>query len=187
MGANTKVRVWAPAKGSRRPSRRRGAPWRWPPGRRTAPYTGTSWRCPPPASRGRGGEAGHIRAVVRLHVVDDEVGGLLPCQRLGDVRHPLVGGTRVHGVEDGGLLVPDDVGVVADAGGDRYWLSNRSMVVSSTPTPRMALLMFFTLISTFPLCYWCVWSAMAGNYFKNHLSIAQSAVFVNYLSGRMAE
>ena len=54
-------------------------------------------------------------------------------------------------------------------------------------TPRMALLMFFTLISTFPLCYWCVWSAMAGNYFKNRLSIAQSAVFVNYLSGRMAE
>ena len=52
---------------------------------------------------------------------------------------------------------------------------------------RMALLMFFTLISTFPLCYWCVWSAMAGNYFKNRLSIAQSAVFVNYLSGRMAE
>ena len=28
---------------------------------------------------------------------------------------------------------------------------------------------------------------MAGNYFKNRLSIAQSAVFVNYLSGRMAE
>lgn len=28
---------------------------------------------------------------------------------------------------------------------------------------------------------------MAGNYFKNRLSIAQSAAFVNYLSGRMAE
>ena len=68
-----------------------------------------------------------------------------------------------------------------------YWLSNKSIVVSSTPTPRMALLMFFTLISTFPLCYWCVWSAVAGNYFKNRLSIAQSAAFVNYLSGRMAE
>ena len=66
-----------------------------------------------------GGEAGHIRAVVRLHVVDDEVGGLLPCQRLGDVCHPLVGGTHVHRVEDGGLLVPDDIGVVADAGGHR--------------------------------------------------------------------
>ena len=66
-----------------------------------------------------GGEAGHIRAVVRLHVVDDEVGGLLPCQRLGDIRHPLVGSAGIHGVEDGGLLVPDDVRVVADAGGDR--------------------------------------------------------------------
>ena len=28
-----------------------------------------------------------------------------------------------------------------------YWLSNRSMVVSSTPTPRMASLIFFTLIT----------------------------------------
>ena len=66
-----------------------------------------------------GGEAGHIRAVVRLHVVDDEVGGLLPCQCLGDVCQPLVGSAVVHGVEDGDLLVPDDVRVVADAGGDR--------------------------------------------------------------------
>ena len=66
-----------------------------------------------------GGETGHIRAVVRLHVVDNEVGGLLPCQCLGDVCQPLVGSAVVHGVEDGGLLVPDDVRVVADAGGDR--------------------------------------------------------------------
>ena len=30
--------------------------------------------------------------------------------------------------------------------GTGYWLSNRSMVVSSTPTPRMASLIFFMLI-----------------------------------------
>lgn len=71
--------------------------------------------------------------------------------------------------------------------GTGYWLSNKSMVVSSTPTPRMALLMFFTLISTFPLCYLVYglpWLAIISG---NVLSIAQSSAFVNYLSGRMAE
>ena len=61
----------------------------------------------------------HVGTVIRLHVGDHQIGGLAPCQCLGDVCQPLVGSAVVHGVEDGDLLVPDDVRVVADAGGDR--------------------------------------------------------------------
>ena len=84
------------------------------------------------------------------------------------------------------LAMPDTYGYTKTAAEDLPMLPDPFRLVSRQMRTDK-LLMFFTLISIFPLCYWCVWSAMAGNYFKNRLSIAQSAVFVNYLSGRMAE
>ena len=69
--------------------------------------------------RVKGRQLCNVGAVVRLHVVDDEVGGFLSCQCLGDVRQPLLRGTVIHGIQDRGLLIPDDIRVIADAGGDR--------------------------------------------------------------------
>ena len=113
-----------------------------------------------------GGEAGHICAVVRLHVVDDEVGGLLPCQRLGDVCHPLVGGTRVHRVEDGGLLVPDDIGVVADAGGHRVLALeqvNGGVVHTHAKDGAADILYAHKHISSL---LFCVWHTAVGSIFQ---------------------
>ncbi len=66
-----------------------------------------------------GRKAGHIGTMVRLHVVDHQIVRLGACQCFGQVCQPLVGSALIHGIEDGGLLVPDDIGVITDTGGNR--------------------------------------------------------------------
>jgi len=66
-----------------------------------------------------GGEAGHIRAVVRLHVADHQVIRLASGQCLGQVGKPGLRGTVVHRIQNGGLFVQNDIGIVAHAGGHR--------------------------------------------------------------------
>ena len=63
------------------------------------------------------GKLGDVGTVVRLHVGDDEVIGGCAAQCLGQIFQPRVGGAGIHRIEDRGLFVPDDIGVVADARG----------------------------------------------------------------------
>ena len=65
-----------------------------------------------------GGQAGHVGRVVRLHMGHHQVIGGLAGQLGLQSLHPRVGGAGVHRVHDGGLFVPDQVAVVADAAGD---------------------------------------------------------------------
>ena len=69
--------------------------------------------------RVKGRQLCNVGTVVRLHVGDNKILRLAAVQCLGDVRQPLVGSTVIHGIEDGGLLVQNDIRVIADAGGDR--------------------------------------------------------------------
>src|SRR5699024_9701212 len=64
-----------------------------------------------------GRQPGHVGRVVGLHMGDHQVVGGLIAQRLLQRLHPCVGGAGVHRVHDGGLFVPDQVGIVADAAG----------------------------------------------------------------------
>ena len=55
--------------------------------------------------------------VIRLHVVDDQVIRLAPCQSLLYVGQPFGGLAGVNRVHDGDLIVHDDIGVIGDAVG----------------------------------------------------------------------
>src|SRR5699024_8147343 len=59
-----------------------------------------------------GQEGGDAGAVVRLHVVDNQVVGLAAVQHGGQVGEPFLGEVDVHGVQHGHLLVQDHIGVV---------------------------------------------------------------------------
>ena len=69
--------------------------------------------------RVKGRQLCNVGTVVRLHVGDNKILRLAAVQCLGDVFQPLVGSTVIHGVEDGGLLIQNDIRVIADASGDR--------------------------------------------------------------------
>ena len=83
----------------------------------------------------------NVGTVVRLHVGDYQIIRLTACQSFGQVFQPRLGSAGIHRIQNGGLFVQNDIGIIAHAGG------NRSMVVSSTPTPKMASLIFFMLIA----------------------------------------
>ena len=65
------------------------------------------------------GQLRDVGTVVRLHVGDDEVVGLGAVQGLGQIFQPRVGGAGVYRIQNGGLLIPDDIGIVAHTGGHR--------------------------------------------------------------------
>ena len=60
-----------------------------------------------------------ICAVVRLHVGDHQIIRLTACQSFGQVFQPRLGSAGIHRVQNGGLLVQNDIGIIAHAGGHR--------------------------------------------------------------------
>ena len=64
-------------------------------------------------------QQGDVRTMVRLHVGDHQIVRRAAGQRLHEVCHPCVGGALVYGIQNGGLFVQNDVGIVADAGRHR--------------------------------------------------------------------
>ena len=63
------------------------------------------------------GEDGQVRAMVGLHMLDDEVVGRAAVEDLLELAEPLVGEIGAHAVHDRDLLVHDDIGVVCHAVG----------------------------------------------------------------------
>ena len=55
----------------------------------------------------------NVGTVIRLHVGDHQIIRLFACQRLVEVLQPCIGGTAVHGIKDGDLVVKDHIGIVA--------------------------------------------------------------------------
>ena len=69
--------------------------------------------------RVEGGQSGDVGTVVRLHVADHQIIRLASGQCLGQVGKPGLRGTVVHRIQNGGLFVQNDIGIVAHAGGHR--------------------------------------------------------------------
>ena len=63
-------------------------------------------------------EVENIRAVVRLHVLDDQVVGLFVTERFLEVVEPLMGEIAVNGVHDRDFPVDNHIGVVRHAVGN---------------------------------------------------------------------
>ena len=60
-----------------------------------------------------------IGTVIRLHVGDDQIIRLAACQCFGQIFQPCIGGAVVHRIQNGGLFVQNDIGVIAHAGRHR--------------------------------------------------------------------
>ena len=65
------------------------------------------------------GQAGNVGTMVRLHVGDHQIFRHAVAQRFGEVCQPGIRGTVVHRIQNGGLFVQNDIGIVAHAGGHR--------------------------------------------------------------------
>ena len=63
-------------------------------------------------------EVGHVCGVVGLHMLHDQIVGRTTRKSILQIVKPLVGEACVHGVNDGYLLVKNDVGVVRHSVGD---------------------------------------------------------------------
>ena len=61
----------------------------------------------------------NVGTVVRLHVGDYQIIRLTACQSFGQVFQPRLGSAGIHRVQNGGLFVQNDIGIIAHAGGHR--------------------------------------------------------------------
>ena len=61
----------------------------------------------------------NVGTVVRLHVGDYQIIRLTVCQSFGQVFQPRLSGAGIHGIQNGGLFVQNDIGIIAHAGGHR--------------------------------------------------------------------
>ena len=61
----------------------------------------------------------NVGTVVRLHVGDYQIIRLTACQSFGQVFQPRLGSAGIHRIQNGGLFVQNDIGIIAHAGGHR--------------------------------------------------------------------